>query len=430
MTKDIERKVSAYIQKNTLFAPTDRVLVALSGGADSVALLRILLALDYECEAAHCNFHLRGEESNRDERFAEKLCKHLQIPLHIAHFDTVTSASTRHISIEMAARELRYQWFEEKRIATKSTTIAIAHHKDDSIETFLLNLLRGTGLNGLCGIRPLNGHIVRPLLCLTHEEILAYLNKIGQDFVTDSTNLENCYLRNKIRLDILPLLETINPQARLHILQAAERIDKAIPYVRQAMETARSHVMSADGLSINTHALLSEHDPETLLFYILQPLGFNAAQTKSLMETLLNGQSGKTIKSNQWRAIIDRKHILLSPLDSEKKTPPHISTEDISSEGFQLIRDKNTACIDADKIRFPLQMRHWESGDWFIPLGMKGRKLLSDYMTDRKFSLLQKEKQWVLTSGKDIVWVIGQCIDNRYRITPHTKQIRVIRLLE
>ena len=221
------QKVKQYIDRHELFSSSDKILVALSGGADSVALLRLLQAMGYTCDAAHCNFHLRDKESERDENFVRQLCKELQVQLHITHFETVKEAKSRHLSIEMAARELRYKWFEEIRKTCGATVIAVAHHQDDSVETLLLNLIRGTGINGLRGIRPKNGKIVRPLLCLNRKEILDYLSDIGQEYVTDSTNLQDEYTRNKIRLNLLPLMQEINPSVKESILKTAEHLNDA-----------------------------------------------------------------------------------------------------------------------------------------------------------------------------------------------------------
>ena len=222
-----KERVARYISQKKLFMPADKILVALSGGADSVALLCLLQTLGYECEAAHCNFHLRGEESDRDETFVRQLCTKRQVPLHTVHFDTLRTAEERHISIEMAARELRYEWFEKIRTKSNANVIAVAHHQDDSVETLLLNLIRGTGINGLRGIRSKNGHIVRPLLCLDRNEIINYLNRIGQDYVTDSTNLQDEYTRNKIRLNLLPMMQEINPSVKESILNTAEHLNEA-----------------------------------------------------------------------------------------------------------------------------------------------------------------------------------------------------------
>ena len=298
-----KKKIEQYIDQEKLFTREDKILVTLSGGADSVALLRLLLDMGYTCEAAHCNFHLRGDESVRDEMFVRELCLQLVVPLHVQHFQTMEEAEKRHISIEMAARELRYAWFEQLRLQQGADVIAVAHHKDDSVETLLLNLIRGTGINGLLGIRPKNGNIVRPLLCLDRKEITEYLQEIGQSYVTDSTNLQDEYTRNKIRLNLLPLMQEINPSVKESLLRTSEHLNDAALLYKKGIEEGKQKVQTEQGILIS--ALLQEPAPETLLFEILSPLGFNSAQIKDIF-TSLNGQPGKIFLSREWRVIIDR----------------------------------------------------------------------------------------------------------------------------
>ena len=310
------QKVVQYIKHHKLFSPDDKILVALSGGADSVALLRLLLSLEYTCEAAHCNFHLRGAESDRDEHFVRQLCLENRVTLHTVHFNTEQEAKERHISIEMAARELRYTWFEKTRKACSAAVTAVAHHQDDSVETLLLNLIRGTGINGLRGIRPRNGHIVRPLLCLDRKEIVSYLESIGQAYVTDSTNLLDEYTRNKIRLNLLPMMQEINPSIKESILKTAEHLDDAASIYNTSIEEAKLRVRIPEGINID--ALMQEAAPETVLFEILHPLGFNTAQTRDIYRTL-DGQSGKAFATSSWRVIKDRDSLLIDPIQKVVK---------------------------------------------------------------------------------------------------------------
>lgn len=418
-----KERVIQYINQERLFAPTDKILIALSGGADSVALLCLLQTLGYDCEAAHCNFHLRGEESDRDEAFVRRLCSRRQIQLHTIHFDTTRIAEERHISIEMAARELRYEWFEEVRKTCNAAVIAVAHHQDDSVETFLLNLIRGTGINGLRGIRPKNGHIVRPLLCLSRKEIINYLNRIGQDYVTDSTNLQDEYTRNKIRLNLLPMMQEINPSVKESILGTAGHLNDASVLYKKGIEEGRKRVQTTEGIRID--ALMQEPAPETLLFEILHPLGFNAAQVKDIYRSL-EGQSGKVFVSEKWRVVKDREYLLVETC--RKAVQPKLAMEEYDfTEDFVIPRDKETACFDADKLLHPLSLRRWQQGDSFIPFGMKGRKKVSDYMTDRKFSLSRKEQQWVLCCGDDIIWLVGERTDNRFRADENTRRVVIVK---
>lgn len=428
-------KIAQYIEQEKLFSPGDKVLVALSGGADSVALLHLLLDMGYSCEAAHCNFHLRGDESDRDEIFVRELCLRLSVPLHVHHFKTAEEAAERHISIEMAARELRYAWFEEVRQGQKAAVIAVAHHKDDSVETLLLNLIRGTGINGLLGIRPKNGYIVRPLLCLSRSEITGYLQEISQPYVTDSTNLQDEYTRNKIRLNLLPLMQEINPSAKESLLRTAAHLNDAALLYKKGIEIGKQNVQTEHGICID--ALLKEPAPETLLFEILSPLGFNSTQIKDISASL-HGQPGKVFLSPGWRVLKDRELLLIEPTCTSCNASSNLSPVDTSlpfrlkmeehtfTAGFTIPRDRNSACFDVDKLEMPLTVRLCRQGDSFIPFGMTGRKKVSDYLTDRKFSLSRKEQQWVLCSGKNIAWLIGERTDNRFRVDESTKRILII----
>lgn len=426
----IKHRIAQYIEKEQLLTLKDKVLVALSGGADSVALLRILLSLGYTCEAAHCNFHLREEESNRDENFAEQLCHNLNVPFYVISFDTKAYARDHKISIEMAARELRYNWFEALCKEHDHTAIAVAHHQDDSVETMILNLIRGTGINGLLGIRPKNGQIVRPLLCVTRKEIIDYLQYHGQEYVTDSTNLQDEYLRNKIRLKLLPMMEEINPSVKEGLFQTANHLNKVAAVYQHAIDKGKSRVQTKEGILIS--ALLAEPSPQALLFEILYPLGFNSAQVEDIMSSVTSGQPGKQFTVNKgWRVIRDRELLLVESFTKEENpTPPfqlHFEEKEYTPE-IKIIRDKRIAYFDADKLKGKFTIRKWKQGDRFIPFGMTGKKLISDFLTDRKFSISRKENQWVLCTGESIAWVIGERADNRFRIDETTRNIIIVKL--
>ncbi|WP_077153592.1 tRNA lysidine(34) synthetase TilS [Bacteroides bouchesdurhonensis] len=425
----IEQRVIRYIEKEQLFSQNSKILVALSGGADSVALLRILHSLGYECEAAHCNFHLRGKESDRDEMFVRQLCQQYNIPLHITDFDTTRYAEEKHISIEMAARELRYEWFEKKRIECHANRIAVAHHQDDSIETMLLNLIRGTGITGLLGIRPINGYIVRPLLCVSRKEIVCYLQSIGQEYVTDSTNLEDEYTRNKIRLHLLPLMQEINPAIKNSLITTGNHLNDVATIYNKSISEAKARVITSEGILIS--AILQEPSPETVLFEILHPLGFNPAQIKDIYHSL-DGQSGKQFSSKEWKVIKDRDFLLLEKIRPERKDTPSfqlIREESEYTTDFQIPHEKEVACFDADKLSGTITIRRYQAGDTFIPFGMKGKKKVSDYLTDRKFSISQKERQWVLCCNEQIAWLIGERTDNRFRIDENTRRVVIYRMV-
>lgn len=425
----IEKKIAQYIDNERLFPINARIIVALSGGADSVALLRILHTLGYDCEAAHCNFHLRGTESDRDEMFVRKLCKTMKTPLHTIDFATEQYAIEKKISIEMAARELRYQWFAEIKEKTKADVIAVAHHQDDSVETVLLNLIRGTGINGLLGIRPKNGDIVRPLLCISRKEITDYLQNAGQEYMTDSTNLQDEYTRNKIRLNLLPLMQEINPLVKEHIIDTSNYLNDVNRIYNKGIEEGKQRVIEKGNIRIVP--LLKEPSPEALLFEILYPLGFNAAQTKNIL-TMLEGQTGKQfISKDGWRVVKNRELLLIDKKEKQE-IPPFclIKEEKEYTKDFIIPREKHIACFDTDKLIGEINLRKWQTGDIFIPFGMKGKKKVSDYLTDRKFSIIQKENQWVLCCGDKIIWIVGERTDNRFRIDEKTKKVTVFKMSE
>ena len=425
----IQHRVTQYIEKEGLFSSENKILVALSGGADSVALLCILHTAGYRCEAAHCNFHLRGEESNRDEQFVRQLCEKYKINLHTIDFDTTRHATEKHISIEMGARELRYNWFEKTRKDCQADVIAVAHHQDDSVETILLNLIRGTGITGLLGIRPRNGVVVRPLLCINREEIIHYLQSIQQEYVTDSTNLEDEYTRNKIRLNLLPLMQTINPSVKNNLIETSNYLNDVATLYNKYIEEAKTKIITAEGIRISS--LLKEPAPEAILFEVFHPLGFNSTQIKDIASSL-HSQPGKQFCCKEWRIIKDREFLLLEAVQSvSKATPPFqlIREEQEYTFDFQIPQEKQTACFDADKLNEAICCRKWQTGDTFVPFGMKGKKKISDYLTDRKFSISQKERQWVLCCGERIAWLIGERTDNRFRIDETTKRVIIYRMV-
>ena len=431
-TKNVLRSVQQYIVEQKLFSKSDLVLVTLSGGADSVALLRLLTTLGYKCEAAHCNFHLRGEESQRDEDFVTALCASLKVPLHSTHFDTLTYAAAHHISVEMAARDLRYDWFESLRISTGAAVVAVAHHRDDSIETFLLNLIRGSGIDGLCGIKPINGAIVRPLLTLSRNDLVAYLATIDQPFVTDSTNLEEVFKRNKIRLQLLPLLESMNPSVRKTLADTTLRMTDvaAVYHAAQQEAMARVVTVAADAsVVISMDALKNEVAPASLLHTLLSPYHFTADAIASIFDAL-DGQSGKCYYSATHRLIRERGTLILQTLEDVNSLEAPTIEEMLVADRthYKIPRLATFASLDADKLTLPLTLRKWKQGDWFVPFGMKGKKLVSDYLTDRKYSLTEKENQFVMCSGSDIVWLVGERCDNRFAVQPKTKRILQLKL--
>lgn len=439
-----EHKVQVFIEQESLFQQQGTtLLVALSGGADSVALLRVLLRLGYACHAAHCNFHLRGEESNRDEAFCRTLCQTLGVELHVTHFDTHEYAARQGISIEMAARELRYAWFDGLCRKYAYPFVAVAHHRDDAVETLLLNLVRGTGLAGLTGIRPVNGRVVRPLLGVSRAEVMAYLKALAQDYVTDSTNLQDEYVRNKIRLQILPLLEKINPQVREKISSTIHHLRGVETIYDKAVKEAVARVADAGGRTISIPALLCEVEPQTVLFELLRPYGFVSAQVEDVFRSL-TGESGRRFANGGWEVLKDRDTLILRPRQSEAEEerigisipqPPvevALTRESMLlvsrfplAPDYRISRSPKVATLDASCVEFPLTVRPWQVGDKFAPFGMKGRKkLVSDLLTDLKLSRFEKEKQLVVTDARDrILWVVGRRTDERARVTEQTREV-------
>ena len=438
-----EQKVGAFIQEKRLFGKSDKVLVALSGGADSVALLRVLLRLGYHCEAAHCNFHLRGEESVRDEKFVVSLAEDLGVKLHRTDFDTAGYASDKGISVEMAARDLRYAWFARVSEAVDAKVVAVAHHRNDSVETFLMNLVRGTGIDGLLGIRAVNGKVVRPLLCVSRADIVAWLENQGIRYVTDSTNLSDAYTRNFIRLNVLPLLERINPSVREAIARSAEHLSAVASVYAYEIARAREEVIVSEGC-LSIEALCRFPAPEAILYELLKEYGFSRWVSAEVFDALRK-ESGKVFYSKTHRLLKDRAYLWIVPLEREaEKTsflldpsreiyrePVGLTFRELPiTPDFQIEKNRRFAYFDADKLRFPLTLRKWREGDWFVPFGMKGRQKLSDYFSDHKFSRIEKEKAWLLCSGDAIIWLIGERADNRFRIDSGTKRVLAVNFLD
>ena len=431
-----QAKVERFIQRHGLLTGKRLVLVGLSGGADSVALLGVLVRLGYPCRALHCNFHLRGDESDRDEVFARQFADSLGVPFLKVDFDTRGYAAIHQESIEMAARSLRYRWFEEQRQAFDAEAIAVAHHRDDSVETLLMNLLRGSGIRGLGGIRPRNGQVVRPLLAVSRAEIEEWLQTQGWDYVTDSSNLSDAYTRNFIRLRVLPLLEQLNPAARETIARSAAHLSAAEQLYAYTVEEARKAVfVTADSLSIE--ALMRYPSPETLLYEWLRPLGFSRIVVGELFESL-TGLSGKQFYSATHQVLKDRDRLYIAPLQEPSAWQPieiPVATGELTqplrlsfqlmerTSDFQLERASDAAYFDAEKLPGRLTLRLPQTGDWFVPFGMRGRKKLSDFFADQKMNRWEKLRQPLLCAGESIVWVVGRRADDRFRVEEETKMI-------
>ena len=423
-------KVKDYIKKHKLLSLSDLYIVALSGGADSVALLLLLDEMGYKVHALHCNFHLRGEESDRDERFCEDLCLKKNIPFHRIHFDTLMYAETHKMSVEMAARELRYRYFEQLRKDIGAEGICVAHHQDDTVETVLLNLVRGTGLRGLTGIQPRNGAILRPLLCVTRTEIEAYLATKQQDYVTDSTNLETDFVRNKIRLQVVPLLRQLNPAVSENIVRTAEHLTEAQKVLDAVVDTYKG------SNQLDLCALQQVGSAEYIVFEWLKQYGFNGSQVQQVISaetgSIFSSPTGYEVLKDRDRLLVEPTIMAFTPIRIPEEgtyvLPDDRRLKVRRSNPF-VSKDSHEATLDARQVRFPLTVRRVEEGDWMIPYGMTGRKLLSDLMTDLKMSLFDRRRQLVVVDAQGaVVWAIGLRTDHRCRVTDATQEVIAIKI--
>ena len=453
-------KIKRFIASGHLLRVDALYLVALSGGADSVALLLCLKELGYRVEAVHCNFQLRGEESMRDERFCEELCQRENIPLHKVHFDTQSYADLHKVSIEMAARELRYHYFFQLKEALEAEGICVGHHKEDSVETILINLVRGTGLSGLMGIRPRNNDIIRPLLCVTRQEIEDYLRRHASTFVTDSTNLVDDVVRNKIRLNVLPQLTEINPSVTDAILTTANHLSDVEAIVQESLHAALGKTvyffssessvsqssMSNHPFQLDLSVVRAFPSPAYLLFYILKPLGFSSSQITEMVSHL-DGQTGQLWYSSTHELTHDRGFFMVLPREEGEprtlvipETGRYVYDEQLSlrltertlASSSTVSFSKNSTIVDLDafSIRFPLTLRRVAEGDRFTPLGMRGSQLVSDFLTNLKRNRFEKRNQLVLLDATGtILWILGLRINDHFKLTPQSTSCLRIEIL-
>ena len=402
------------------------VLVALSGGADSVALLNVLLELGHDCRAAHCNFHLRGDESTRDEQFVRQLCGQLSVPLTVKDFDVAAWQAQHGGSVEMACRQLRYQWFEQERIKQDCAYIAVAHHADDQVETFFLNLIRGTGLRGLTGMERLNHKIWRPLLSVNRTDILDYLESIGQNYVTDSTNAINDYRRNRLRNIVLPSINAQFPQGIERTLDTMRNLRDDLDLI-----TAMVDDILPDERHIDIQRLCSHQQAPTLLYHRIRHMGFNRHQCGQAIEAALNGHSGRQFNGNGFILRVNRHTLDIEPIDDTADieipvdlshdilTPIHITVNRNNAPFSPLMCDGITK-VALDKKVLQCQrvvLRHWRLGDKIRPFGLKGSKLVSDLFADHKLDHHAKQSAWILEADGDILWVLGYRASSHYPVS-------------
>lgn len=418
-------------------------ILAVSGGADSISMLHAFKYLNRKIVALHCNFSLRGKESDMDEQFVKRFCDSYGIAHSVKKFDTLHYAKEKGLSIEMAARELRYAWFREMKQKKGMDYIVVAHHADDMAETVLINLCRGTGIRGLSGIKPVNGDILRPLLSCSRADILQYIEENQLGYRNDSTNASDDYVRNKIRHRIIPIFKEINPSflettgENCAILKETEEI------FNYGIQKLQEEILEADGdeILIDIDKTLSSPAPHTLLYETLKPFGFNKTQIKDILHSY-NATPGKQFTAGNHLLVKGRTYWRIHNTAKDLQISCKIAstgTFDINGESFEVScfprtenfsipREADTVCLDADKTPFPLLVRNWQAGDYFCPIGMqKSKKKISDFFTDLKMSAKQKKETLLLLSGGKICWVIGQRVDDRFKITSFTRNILQIR---
>ena len=431
----------AYINRYHLLAEGDKLILALSGGIDSMVLADLLQKAKVEFVAAHCNFHLRGAESDGDDWFVRKFAEKRGIQCFVNHFETEKYAAKYGISIEMAARDLRYAWFEQLRQQLGYDKIAVAHHADDQAETFFINLLRGAGLRGLKGMKPQNGHIIRPLLWASREQIRKYAVENHITWREDHTNVETVYLRNRIRNQLLPVFDELQPGARQGLYKTLEHLASENELYRALLkEKLEQIVVDKDGCQIIDKQYFVNNFQ--LLFEWLRQFEFNTEQCRFIHEAMSAGV-GNHYDSKTHRLVVGREDLQLSGIkeDKNEEVAIQIGEEEILSPvhlcfsrfekiaDFVLNKSSEVAQLDYDKLHFPLTLRHWCHGDRFHPLGMKGSKLLSDFFVDQKFTEYQKQNVWLLVSADgEILWVVGYRIDDRFKIVNDTKTVFECRL--
>lgn len=434
-------KFIKYIEDKRLLKKGDRVLLAVSGGIDSMVMADLFKRAGFSGGIAHCNFSLRGKESDKDEELVRTWAGKNGFSFYSMKFDTKAYAKKNGISTQMAARDLRYAWFEELRKSEKYDSIAIAHNLNDNIETILINLTRGTGIAGLAGIKPALNNIIRPLLFATRDEISEYCRENNIVYREDRSNAETKYTRNKIRHLVLPVLKDINPSVELTLNDFSERISEAEKIISIHLQEISARIIrkSSSGIRIPVSELKALKSNKTIIYELFRPYGITGPLTDDLI-TILTGRSGKQIFTSTHRIVKDRNDIIIRPIG-----PPaneSIIIENINdlkkvsfirsyrktpyNSKFRIPADKNIACLDPDTLTFPLIVRKWEKGDWFYPFGMTKKKKLSDFFTDLKYSVHDKDQARIIESDGRIVWIVGERIDNRFRITDSTKSVLVI----
>jgi len=440
--KELWLSFTDFISRNQLFSGTDNVLLAVSGGIDSMVMANLFLKTDNTIGISHCNFQLRCTESDNDEKFVREFAEKSNTPFYTKSFDTEKYAEEKKVSIQMAARDLRYEWLEKNRITEGFDYIALAHNKNDILETVLLNIARGTGLKGMTGIKKKSDHIIRPLLFATRKEIVQYSDNNDLSYREDSSNVQIKYKRNKIRHQIIPEFEELNPDFIDSFSQTINQIEEAYGIFKNMVNKKKEQTVTeiGDKTLIDIYKLRNLSNKATYLYEFLKPYHFPSQIIPDIIESL-EGIPGKQFLSPTHRLIKDRNHLIITPqkkdttekfyIDKEIKEltqPIRLLFRKFSSKpNLKIPHSPDIAWVDASNLEYPLILRKWKAGDYFYPLGMQDPKKLSDFFIDEKLSLIEKENSWILTSGDKIVWVIGKRIDDRFRIEKETNKILEIK---
>ncbi len=448
------QQFTGYIRKEQLFDPSAGLLLAVSGGVDSVVLCDLCDRAGFHFTIAHCNFQLRAEESIRDEAFVQQLGKKYNKEVLVKRFDTRAYAAKEKVSTQVAARDLRYQWFDELaeqlKINNQNSKIKTniwlltAHHLDDNIETMLMNLFRGTGIAGLRGMLPKQDNIIRPLLFATRESILQYASENNITWVEDSSNSTDDYTRNYFRHQVIPLVEKMYPGAVHNLGENIDRFRDIELLYQQAMSFNKKKLLTVKGNEIHIPVLRLKKTAalSSVVYEITKEYGFGSAQSGEII-SLLDSDTGKYIESSSHRIIKNRQWLIIAPkqnkesatiLVEESTTKVEFAggvlsfSQEEQQQGHQFSKDNRIACLDASAVQFPLLLRKWKDGDYFYPLGMPKKKKLARFLIDQKFSKTGKESVWVIESAKKIIWVVGHRIDDRCKVRPSTKKVLRIAL--
>lgn len=431
----MEKAFKKIIKEEYPFLCTNKLLIAVSGGVDSIVLAHLCKMSKMEFSIAHCNFNLRGEESDADEAFVKELAEKMEVPFFTQSFNTLKFAENAGISIQMAARELRYNWFEELSNSMEFDYTLTAHHANDNLETFLINLIRGTGPEGLQGIKDKHHQLIRPLINFSRSEIEEFAQIENLKWREDSSNASDKYMRNRIRHHMVPLMQELNPQLLESFAKTQQHLNESMELVEDYMSLLYPKIISRDvfGYALDIAFLKKVPNSKQVLYQLLKSFGFTEWND---VHDLMDAQTGKMVLSDTHRLIKDRNRLLLTEIQDEsinKEYQLEKGEEFVMIPEFGTLHltevekfDKsatNSIFVPIRKLKFPLLIRKWKEGDYFVPFGMKGKKKLSDYFKDEKFSLPQKEQTWLLFSGEDLVWIINQRADNRFSVEKGDREI-------